>query len=108
MSCSPFFPSVLGSLLFCATSFAAMPALPDPRSPTNAAESSPITTVAAAFARWPELETNEEPVRIEGVVTGTMPNGAFRLHDGELGIYVTKSPAGQDLTPGDRVAVSGV
>jgi signal transduction histidine kinase len=69
---------------------------------------SPITTVAAAFARWPELKSDTEPVRLEGVVTGTMPSGAFRVHDGELGIYVTRSSAGQNLAPGDRVRVSGV
>ena len=70
--------------------------------------SAPITTVAGAFSRWPELQADEGPVRLEGVVTGTMPSGAFRLHDGELGIYVTKSATGQKLTPGDRVAVTGV
>ncbi len=67
-----------------------------------------VTRVADAFARWPELTTDDVPARIEGVVTGAMPSGAFRLHDGELGIYVTKSPAGKELTAGDRVAVAGV
>lgn len=71
-------------------------------------EIAPITTISAAFARWPEVKDDSEPVRLEGVVTGTMPSGAFRMHDGELGIYVTKSPVGQTLTPGDRVRASGV
>lgn len=68
----------------------------------------PITTVAGAFARWPELKNDEGPVHLEGVVTGTMPSGAFRMHDGNLGIYVSKSSEGQKVSPGDRVAVSGV
>jgi len=72
------------------------------------AKSAPLTTVAAAFARWPELTTDDQPVRLEGVVTGLMPNGAFRMHDGNLGLYVTKSPAAHQLTAGDRVAVTGV
>lgn len=67
----------------------------------------PITTVSEAFTRWPSLTTDDQPVLIEGVVTGTMPSGAFRLHDGELGLFVSKSDAGQKLTPGDRVRVAG-
>ena len=54
------------------------------------------------------MQSDTEPVRLEGVVTGTMPTGAFRMHDGKLGIYVTKSAAGRTLTAGDRVSVSGV
>ncbi|MBL9213083.1 MAG: hypothetical protein JNL92_21655 [Opitutaceae bacterium] len=77
-------------------------------SPVPAAEPpAPITTVAEASALWPTLTTDDRPVQIEGVVTGTMPNGAFRLHDGNLGIYVSRSEAGQKLTPGDRVRVAG-
>lgn len=68
----------------------------------------PITSVAAAAERWPHLKSNDEPVELEGVVTSTMPSGAFRLHDGEMGIYATKTAAGQTLTPGDRVRVKGV
>lgn len=75
--------------------------------PGRAAEPPPLTSVAAAFARWPTLATADQPVLIEGVVTGTMPTGAFRLHDGELGLYVSKSDAGRQLTPGDRVRVAG-
>lgn len=76
---------------------------------TTAAEPpAPITTAAEAFARWPTLIVDDVPVHIEGVVTGTMPTGAFRLHDGELGLYVSKSYAGQQLTPGDRVRVVGM
>lgn len=67
-----------------------------------------ITRVVDAFDRWPEVKDDSQLVRIEGVVTGTMPSGSFRLHDGELGLYVTKSPAGRLLTPGDRVLVAGV
>jgi signal transduction histidine kinase len=66
-----------------------------------------ITTVSEAAAVWAHLSTEERSVRIEGVVTGTMPSGAFRLHDGEVGIFVAKSVAGQSLRPRDRVAVSG-
>lgn len=66
-----------------------------------------ITSVAAAFDRWPTLSTDDQAVRLEGVVTGTMPSGAFRLHDGELGLFVSKSEAGQRLAPGDRVRVEG-
>lgn len=68
----------------------------------------PITTVAGVFARWPELKSDDEPVELEGVVTSTMPSGAFRMHDGELGIYATKSAAGRTLKPGERIKVSGV
>lgn len=68
---------------------------------------SPLTTVTEAFSRWPNVTVDDVPVRLEGVVTGTMPSGAFRLHDGVLGIYITKSDAGQKLTPGDRVRVEG-
>jgi len=67
----------------------------------------PLTAVSEAFERWPTLNVDDLPVLIEGVVTGTMPNGAFRLHDGELGIYVSKSEAGQQVSPGDRVRVAG-
>jgi len=67
-----------------------------------------LTTVAAASASWPNLRADDTAVRIEGVVTGTMPSGAFRLHDGDMGIYVTKSVDGLMLKPGDRVVVSGV
>lgn len=72
------------------------------------AQRPPLTTVAAAFARWPELASDEQPVLLEGVVTGTMPSGAFRMHDGQLGIYATKSPQGQTLTPGERIRVAGM
>jgi len=72
-----------------------------------AAESpAPITTVTEASERWPTLTVDDLPVLIEGVVTGTMPSGAFRLHDGELGIYVSKSDAGQKPSPRDRVRVA--
>src|SRR5687768_5062197 len=102
-------PRLIWTVLFCSAGFAATP--PEParanRQP-DAEEAAPITTVAGAFARWPDLQTDTERVRLEGVVTGTMPSGAFRLHDGDLGIYVTKSPAGQALTAGERVIVSGV
>lgn len=74
---------------------------------TAAEPPAPVTTVAEAFDRWPMLAGDDQPVLIEGVVTGTMPTGAFRLHDGELGLYVSKSEAGQKLTPGDRVRVTG-
>lgn len=67
-----------------------------------------VTTIAAASALWPDLTADDTTFRIEGVVTGTMPNGAFRLHDGDMGIYVTKSAEGLNLIPGDRVMVSGV
>ncbi|MBI4625048.1 MAG: ATP-binding protein [Verrucomicrobia bacterium] len=96
-------------LLLAAVGLAADAPVP-PVTGVGAAEKAvaPLTTVAEAFARWPEATTDDLPVRLEGVVTGTMPSGAFRLHDGDLGIFVTRSPAGQKLTPGDRVAVSGV
>lgn len=107
MSPRPTLTSLSCATLLCALSIAATP--PGPAVTETIA---PITTVAGAFARWPELTTDDEPVRIKGVVTSTMPSGAFRLHDGELGIYVTKSPAGHKLspglTPGDRVLVTGV
>lgn len=77
--------------------------------PTLPAASVPVvTTVAAAAALWPDLIDETTPVVIEGVVTGTMPSGAFRLHDGEAGIYIRRTTEGQALTPGDRVRVSGV
>lgn len=79
-----------------ATSF---PARPSPRV---------VTTIAEAFALWPDLATDDQRVRVEGVVTGMMPSGAFRMHDGELGIYVSKSPAARKLTAGERVRVEGV
>lgn len=105
LSCS------LGAWLavFGAMATAATPPAPSVHQAATASRE-PITTIAGAFARWPEITTDDEPVRFEGVVTGTMPAGAFRMHDGELGIYVTKSATGggQKLTPGDRVAVSGV
>lgn len=66
-----------------------------------------ITTVAEASARWVDLSDDNVRVQIEGVVTGTMPSGAFRLHDGTLGIYVVRSAGGLKLTPGDRIAVAG-
>lgn len=68
----------------------------------------PITTVAEAAARWPHLTSNDEPVELEGVVTATMPTGAFRLHDGEMGIYATRSATVPKLAPGERVRVKGV
>jgi signal transduction histidine kinase len=102
------FPSSwLGALLVSAVGCVFAATSPAPAPPVAPA---PITTIAGAFARWPELTSNDEPVRFEGVVTGTMPTGAFRMHDGELGIFVTKSAPGRGpkLTPGDKVAVSGV
>lgn len=74
----------------------------------GAAAREPVRSVAAAAARWPLLTTDDEPAELVGVVTATMPSGAFRLHDGDLGIYVTRSPIGQTLKPGERVRVSGV
>lgn len=76
-------------------------------SATAAAAGGSLTSIAQAFARWPHVTTDDVPVRFEGVVTGTMPSGAIRLHDGHLGIYVSRSTAGQRLTPGERIAVSG-
>lgn len=108
MSPRSFFSCLVSSLVLCAANFAATPPTPALGSTPVAEALSPITSVADAFARWPELDNDLEPVRLEGVVTGTMPSGAFRLHDGELGIYVTKSPAGEKLTAGDRVIVNGV
>jgi signal transduction histidine kinase len=109
MSTPPITRLVLCSLLFLAVSFPAASAQSaEQRDATIAGNRAPITTVKEAFARWPDLRNNEERVQLEGVVTGTMPSGAFRMHDGELGIYVTKSPAGQTLIAGDRVAVTGV
>ena len=67
-----------------------------------------VTSVSAAAALWPDLVDDTTAVLVEGVVTGTMPNGAFRLHDGELGIYITRTVAGQALKPGDRVRIRGV
>lgn len=67
-----------------------------------------ITTVAAAAEVWPNLTGEGPPVQIEGIVTGVMPSGAFRLHDGNAGIYVSKSTAGQLIKPSDRVMVSGL
>ncbi len=97
MSPRSFFLLLASALALAPVAFAADAAVP-----------APLTTVAAAFARWPDLTTDNQPVRLEGVVTGVMPSGAFRLHDGELGIYVTKSPAALQLTAGERVAVTGV
>jgi signal transduction histidine kinase len=71
-------------------------------------EKGPLRTIAEAFARWPQVTADDVPVQFEGVVTGTMPSGAFRLHDGQLGIFVARSTMGQSLTPGDRVSVAGV
>jgi signal transduction histidine kinase len=102
------FPITICAALLAAAAYAATPPPPAIAVPPAGAQTPPITTVAGAFAAWPELTTVQPPVRIEGVVTGTMPNGAFRLHDGELGIYVAKSPEGQRLAPGDRVRVTGV
>jgi len=81
-----------------------------PTSPEAAAAGPPpvITTVAEASARWPHITAETEPVYIEGVVTGTVPSGAFRLHDGERGIYVGASDAGRAVSSRDRVAVYGV
>ncbi|WP_414662808.1 sensor histidine kinase [Horticoccus sp. 23ND18S-11] len=101
------FSCLLGCFLLTASGWAARPSVaPAPISDPAAVPA--LMTVAEVFARWPEATTDELPVQLTGVVTGTMPNGAFRLHDGELGIYVTRSPAGRALTPGDRVAVAGV
>lgn len=106
MSPRSFFLPLLGGLVLFRAGFAADAATPRPSVPV--ANVAPITTVAAAFARWPDLTTDDQPVQLEGVVLGLMPSGAFRLHDGELGIYVTKSPAAHQLTAGDRVRVTGV
>ncbi|MDO8540018.1 MAG: histidine kinase [Opitutaceae bacterium] len=107
MSASPIISFGIAAM-FLAGAASAATSSPITPVPPPAVESAPLTTVAAAFARWPELTVEQPPVRIEGVVTGTMPSGAFRLHDGELGIFVSKSPSGQKLVPGDRVAVAGV
>ena len=76
--------------------------------PSPAAPQRVITTLAEAHRLWPEIAGEEPALRVEGVVTGTMPSGAFRLHDGERGIYVTGAPVGQNLQPRDRVRVTGV
>ena len=96
------------TMLWLGGSAATAPSGTGPRMGPISPSPEPITSVAAAFARWPDLKTDEGMVWLEGVVTGTMPSGAFRLHDGNLGIYVTKSADGQRLSPGDQVAVSGV
>jgi signal transduction histidine kinase len=103
-----YFPSrrcAVGCLVLLAAPWcAAQPA-------ANATPPSPprtITTVAEAFARWPELTADDQPAQLEGVVTGVMPSGAFRLNDGKLGIYVTRSATGKELTVGERVVVTGV
>ena len=100
----PISSSVLCALLFCAVSSTAASAQSaEQRNAASTGHRAPITTIKEAFARWPDLKNNEEPVQFEGVVTGTMPSGALRMHDGELGIYVTRSAIGQTLTAGDRV-----
>lgn len=102
-------PLWFGAVLLCAVGVAATPPTPLPSGTGTVTETpTPITTVAGAFARWPELKNDEGPVYLEGVVTSTMPTGAFRLHDGELGIFATKPPGGQKLSPGDRIAVTAV
>lgn len=103
-----FFPLSLYALLLPLAAHAANPPPPAIARTAAVAETPLITTVAGAFAAWPEVTAKQPAVRIEGVVTGTMPSGAFRMHDGELGIYVMKSPAGQKLVPGDRVRLTGV
>jgi signal transduction histidine kinase len=107
---SPLLSRLLSSCaaLFTAAAFAATP--PSSRTPGEppARSRAPVTTVAEAFRLWPDLAGDDQPVHLEGIVIGTMPNGAFRLHDGELGLYATKSAAGRQLQPGDRVAVSGL
>lgn len=76
-------------------------------SPSVTLSSAPLTTIAEAFVLWPELARDDVGVHFEGVVTSTMPNGAFRMHDGHLGIYVRRSAEGLALTPGDRISISG-
>ena len=73
-----------------------------------AREIAPVTSVRAARARWPELTADDEPVELTGVVTATMPSGAFRMHDGEFGIYATRSAGIPRLEAGERVRVRGV
>ncbi len=83
-------------------------------SATNAADvppvtgAQPVTSVTAAAALWPNLADDFTPVLLEGVVTSTNPSGAFRIHDGELGIYVTRGVERHPVKPGDRVRVHGV
>lgn len=80
-----------------------------PRPPDGTpAVAPPITTIATAFALWPDLAVDTQPVDLEGVVTAVMPSGAFRLHDGELGLYVTKAANVPHVTAGERVRVQGV
>ncbi|MGH8019409.1 MAG: sensor histidine kinase [Opitutaceae bacterium] len=106
----PFFRAIALSAAIVASAAASPPVgeNPGPVTTKAAPTARTITTIAEAFARWPTVTSDDTPVQIEGVVIGTMPNGAFRLHDGELGIYVTKSAAGGRLEPRDRVSVSGV
>lgn len=68
----------------------------------------PVTTVEAAFALWPELQADDQPVELEGVVTNAMPKGSFRLHDGHLSLFVGKGAVAPGVAPGDRVRVWGV
>jgi signal transduction histidine kinase len=105
MSRPPFHFFFCAVLLSC-LGFAAESKIQTPTAP--AVVGIPVTTIAEAFARWPSLTDDEQPMRIEGVVTGTMPTGAFRLNDGKLGLYITKSATGQQLTAGERVRVEGV
>ncbi len=115
--CSPRFPRFrmnhLPSFWFPASAFACLAAAAfadaDGRPPGEMArDPGLLRTVAEADRAWAILAEEGPRVRIEGVVTGTMPSGAFRLHDGGRGIYVTKSPEGQELRPRDRVIVTGV
>lgn len=91
------FSRLLPAAFFAALAFASF-----------AAEPGPVTTVAEAFERWPRLTADDTPILVEGIVTGTMPSGAFRLHDGERSIYVSRSELGRQVTPGDRVRVGGM
>lgn len=108
MSSQMLSPPLVCAFLLAAAGQAANPPGPPAADPSaKPAVATPLVTVAAASARWVNA-TTELPVQLTGVVTGTMPSGAFRLHDGEFGIYVTRPLTGQKLTPGDRVSVSGM
>ncbi|HEY0946527.1 MAG TPA: sensor histidine kinase [Opitutaceae bacterium] len=108
LRCLPLCGAVLGAGPFASPVNASNVVEIQRQPPAAAPALKPVTSVAEAFALWPGLRADDQPAELEGVVTGAMPNGAFRLHDGALGLYVAKSADLPRVGAGERVRVTGV
>jgi signal transduction histidine kinase len=75
---------------------------------TLEAQELPPMTVRQLKSMDLEAATQEQPVRVEGVVTFINVTGGFYLQDDTAGVFVAGRPPGQPPVRGHRMVVDGV